>query len=88
MDLRRINCWYLLPCIVIHLYTIILSLFGVFDSNIVSSNLITYLPIILGITIIYHYGGKGCVYVLMGLFLAFMITFIPKFFQYWYRGSF
>ena len=86
MDLRRMICWYLLPCIVIHLYTIILSLFGVFDSNIVSSNLITYLPMILGITIIYHYGGKGCVYVLMGLFLAFMITFIPKFFQYGIEG--
>ena len=86
MDLRRMICWYLLPCIVIHLYTIILSLFGVFDSNIVSTNLITYLPIILGITMIYHYGGKGCIYVLMGLFLAFMITFIPKFFQYGIEG--
>ena len=26
MDLRRMICWYLLPCIAIHLYTIILSL--------------------------------------------------------------
>lgn len=85
-DLKRLLKWFFLPCGVIHLYTILLATFGVFNIKVISTNLITYLPILVAIFLVYQYGAKACFYVLISIFISFLISFLPKFFDYGFVG--
>lgn len=74
--------WYLVPCILIHCYTIVMCLMGIFEFKEMSTNLLTYLPIIVAILIVYQYGQKGCLDVFIAIVLSFLVSFVPKLIEY------
>lgn len=77
-DIKRLLKWFLVPCIIVHLYTLLFAAIGIFEFQVLSTNLITYLPVIVAILIVYQHGISGCIDVLIAILLAFFITFIQK----------
>ena len=77
-DVRRLLKVFLFPCIAVHVYSFILVQFGISDFSILSTNLLTYLPIIVAIMLTWRYGFNGCIDVFIAIFITFFINFIHQ----------
>ena len=64
---------YFIPAILIHIYTFFLIIIGEADSSILSTNLITYIPILLAICVVGLWGFKGCIDVFLALFIIWIV---------------
>ena len=62
---------FLMPCIVIHLYSFIVVLANHQNVSLISTNVFTYLPILVAIATCYLFGSAGCIFALVALILYF-----------------
>lgn len=62
---------FLIPCIVIHLYSFVVVLANHQNASIISTNIFTYLPILMAIATCYLFGSAGCVLALAALIIYF-----------------
>lgn len=72
-DFRFFLGIYFIPVILIHIYTFFLIVIGEADSSILSTNLITYIPIVLAICVVGLWGFKGCIDVFLALFIIWIV---------------
>lgn len=69
---------YFIPPLLIHLYTLVLIMFGVFDSTYLSSNISMYIPILLALSSVYIFKEKAFKYNLIALILSWFISFLSS----------
>lgn len=81
-DLKKVFKWYFIPPLLIHLYTLILMMVGIFDKAYFSTNISKYIPILLAISSIYIFEEKAFDYnfiaLILSWFLSFFISIICK----------
>lgn len=65
---------YFVPKLIIHMYTILLMIFGKVDWNIFSTNLTVYVPTLLVIVSIYLFGTKALVYNCYALIISWILS--------------
>lgn len=73
-DYCRLLKLFLLPLIVIHLYSVFLMFIGKVDWKYLTSNLTVYVPTLLAITAIYLLGTKAYLYTCVALLLSWLIS--------------
>ena len=81
LGLSRDDCkilfrWFFLPCLIIHMYTCILVFIGIADYQILSTNLLTYLPVLIAVCAVYAWGIRGCIDTFVALLIAWIVKII------------
>lgn len=79
---KFIYVYFLFPTIIIHLYTMVLILFGITDINVLSSNMLTYLPILLTIASIYLFHEKVLMYDFIIIIMAWVAEAVIRINKY------
>ena len=66
---------YLIPHVVIHVYTIALILLGMIEKKYLTTNLTVYVPAILSVTVIYLFGASAFKITYIALMLSWVLSF-------------
>lgn len=73
---------FLLPQLVIHVYSIALAMFGQTKSEVLSTNIVTYTAILLVIVSVYLFGRKAMWHIFCALALSWFLYLIEAVFTY------
>lgn len=71
----------LYPCIILHVYSIVLMLAGIMNRSFMSSNITVYVPVILGVLSIYLFGYRVINYNFYAMILSWIISVIVSLFS-------
>lgn len=68
---REMLSLFLMPCVVIHIYSLFIVIANHQNISLLSTNIFTYLPILVAIATCYLFGSAGCMFALAALILYF-----------------
>ena len=71
-------CVYLIPHVIIHLYTVVLMLLGKVEWKYLTSNATVYLPVLIVLSAVYLFGWKALRYTLIAIIGAFVLSMVSS----------